>query len=632
MLRVRLNSVWSKPDFLKKITQMYKVKDMNSIFRENKFIFIGILLSIFSYLFNVITGTLFRSMNFFEALFPSDIHELFMRLLIILILLASSIYIQFIMNKLNETETEYKRTQEKLELMLMGRTVDPEAGNGILKEATAELVGTKTHLEHLLTSTSAVLYSARASGDYGATFISRNIMNQLGWKAEDFIKDSSFWSNHIHPDDSPRIFAELPKLFEYGKHIQEYRFLHKDGEYRWVHDELVLIKDKDGNPKEIVGYWSDITDHKRIEEELILIKSNLEEVVTEHTEQLKNVNENLVITKNELELINKENNLLSELVDMLQVVASLKEAYDIIYQYLQKIFPRISECGGAMYIFKSSRKLLETVNVWGNPLSSEIFTPNECWAIRRGQVYNANDPDTIIPCHHILKTHEGRFLPYICVPIMSQGEVLGVISIQYSTHILNEKITRLVKTIAKDIGLSLTNIILRETLLKQSIRDSLTGLYNRRYLDEVLEREVQRAIRKRTSLGIIMIDIDYFEKFNDNFGHGAGDFVLHAVGDFLKDNTRMSDIVCRYGVEEFVVTLVESSLEETKRRAEELRAGIKKLHLRYNNQLLKIITLSLGVAILPLHSKTPDGILKAADSALYRAKEGGRDRVAIAEN
>jgi diguanylate cyclase (GGDEF)-like protein/PAS domain S-box-containing protein len=571
-------------------------------------------------------------MNFFGALFPSDIHELFMRLLIILILLASSIYIQFIMNKLNETETEYKRTQEKLELMLMGQTVDPEAGNGILKEATAELVGTKTHLEHLLTSTSAVLYSARASGDYGATFISRNIMNQLGWKAEDFIEDSSFWSNHIHPDDSPRIFAELPKLFEYGKHIQEYRFLHKDGEYRWVHDELVLIKDKDGNPKEIVGYWSDITDHKRIEEELILKKSNLEEVVAERNGQLKNVNENLVITKNELELINRENNLLSELVDMLQVVASHKEAYDIIYQYLQKIFPRISECGGAMYIFKSSRKLLETVNVWGNPLSSEIFTPNECWAIRRGQVYNANDPDTIIPCHHILKTHEGRFLPYICVPIMSQGEVLGVISIQYSTHILNEKITRLVKTIAKDIGLSLTNIILRETLLKQSIRDSLTGLYNRRYLDEVLEREVQRAIRKRTSLGIIMIDIDYFEKFNDNFGHGAGDFVLHAVGDFLKDNTRMSDIVCRYGGEEFVVTLVESSLEETKRRAEELRAGIKKLHLRYNNQLLKIITLSLGVAILPMHSKTPDGILKAADSALYRAKEGGRDRVAIAEN
>ena len=169
-------------------------------------------------------------------------------------------------------------------------------------------------------------------------------------------------------------------------------------------------------------------------------------------------------------------------------------------------------------------------------------------------------------------------------------------------------------------------------LLELSVHDSLTGLFNRRYLDETLERELSRASRNHLSVGIIMLDIDNFKHFNDSYGHAAGDVVLETLAASLNASIRGSDIVCRYGGEEFVLILPEASLEATRLRAERLRLDAKELKLSYNGMLLENVMLSLGVAAFPEHGSSRMTLLAAADAAMYRAKDEGRDRVVVARD
>lgn len=178
------------------------------------------------------------------------------------------------------------------------------------------------------------------------------------------------------------------------------------------------------------------------------------------------------------------------------------------------------------------------------------------------------------------------------------------------------------------IGFDITQRKHMEQLLKeQAIRDALTGLYNRRYLDETLPRELQRAGRHQQTVGVIMLDIDHFKQFNDSYGHDAGDQMLRAVGDFLRHHTRGDDIACRYGGEEFILVLPGASLEATWQRAEDIRNGLQSLAIAYHECTLKPITASLGIALYPVHHSTADGIIKAADQALYRGKRDGRNTV-----
>jgi diguanylate cyclase (GGDEF)-like protein len=173
--------------------------------------------------------------------------------------------------------------------------------------------------------------------------------------------------------------------------------------------------------------------------------------------------------------------------------------------------------------------------------------------------------------------------------------------------------------------------IVQDILHQQSLCDPLTGLYNRRCMEKFLEKELQRAQSQQLPLGIIISDIDYFKCFNDNFGHQAGDVVLKQMSRFLQTNLGQSEIVCRYGGEEFMLILPEINLDATQLRAEQLRVGVQHLHLEYLDRPLGKITLSAGVACFPQHGITSNQLLQAADRALYRAKEQGRDRVVVAD-
>lgn len=270
---------------------------------------------------------------------------------------------------------------------------------------------------------------------------------------------------------------------------------------------------------------------------------------------------------------------------------------------------------------------MELVASWGDNLqTNEIIIPDECWALRRGMAHLSSVDSPNLYCHHIQKNLNKANT--LCIPMVAQGETIGLLYLESNSEaMINQNQRHLAEAISKQIAISLANLKLRETLQDQSFCDPLTGLFNRRYLDVSMERELHRIVREEKPLGIIMLDVDYFKKFNDTFGHEAGDIVLKNISRFLQENVRQSDIACRFGGEEFTIILPYASLEHTIERAEQLRLGVKNLSLQYGNQSLGSITISCGVAAFPNHGETPQELLQNADLALYKAKEQGRDRV-----
>ncbi|MBN2085491.1 MAG: GGDEF domain-containing protein [Anaerolineales bacterium] len=166
-------------------------------------------------------------------------------------------------------------------------------------------------------------------------------------------------------------------------------------------------------------------------------------------------------------------------------------------------------------------------------------------------------------------------------------------------------------------------------LREQSVRDHLTGLFNRRYMEETLERELMRASRRELPLGVIMLDVDDFKQFNDTYGHAAGDAILHRLGGLLLEQVRGEDIPSRYGGDEFIIILPDASRDVLRERAEGLRESARRCNIQVEGRTLAHITFSLGIAVFPQDGTTGAGVLRAADRALYRAKREGRDRVEL---
>jgi len=262
---------------------------------------------------------------------------------------------------------------------------------------------------------------------------------------------------------------------------------------------------------------------------------------------------------------------------------------------------------------------------WGEqPPANAAFTAMDCWALRRGRVYPTGDPAKALPCRHLAPGPEQGSL---CVPIAVTGRTIGL----FHALGLPGESQAFAVSVAEHIGLALFNLMLRTDLRQLSIRDPLTGLFNRRYMEETLDLEISRAERKEHAIGVIMLDIDHFKTFNDRFGHAAGDELLQSLGQLLRANLRAGDVACRYGGEEFVLIMPEASEEAASRRAEDLRSRVHEMEVRHLDTVLGPISLSLGVGLYPDHGRTRDSLLAAADGALYKAKAGGRDRVVMAE-
>lgn len=348
-------------------------------------------------------------------------------------------------------------------------------------------------------------------------------------------------------------------------------------------------------------------------------------------------NDSLKVTVRELALRNDEISLLSDLGDSLQTCVSLEEAYRVVARFSVQLFPNTQ---GVLYTINASQKFVEAAIGWGGPMPGETeFAPNDCVSLRRGRVHavNGDDLSSSLSCKHVNPPAKN----YLCAPMIAYGEIQGVLHLRSVNEsvVSSEKSEAnfqkskfgLAGTIADYIGLALANLKLRDTLRQQSIRDSVTGLYNRRYMKEALERELRRALREAKPLGILMLDIDNFKKLNDTFGHDAGDAVLHALGNFLKLEIRGNDIPCRYGGEEFLVILPGIPLDECVKRAEKIRGEVKTLDVQHEGKALPRISFSVGVSQSPDHGDTIDDLLKSADTALYSAKASGRDQVVVGQ-
>jgi diguanylate cyclase (GGDEF)-like protein/PAS domain S-box-containing protein len=404
--------------------------------------------------------------------------------------------------------------------------------------------------------------------------------------------------------------AYLAKLREAGTIHFESAQRHKDGHLFTVETSTSMIAV--GNRELILGIDRDVTARKQAE--LALQDSNAK----------------LTRWLGELEQRTREIALLNDMSEMLQACVASDEAYAVIAQIGRQLF---SDEIGMLFVQSASRTVVERVALWGSPAGEvpglAVFAPEDCWALRRGRLYVGGPESAALQCRHLAGTNSFQ---YMCVPMAAHDGTVSLLHIQRTSGgPIDDARRRLAQTVADSISLALANLHLRETLRSQSVRDALTGLFNRRYLEETLDREVRRVTRANRPLGVIMLDIDHFKVFNDTFGHEAGDAVLREFGRFLGASLRGEDIACRYGGEEFVLILPEANLEIATQRAEKLRDGVKYLTVTDHGQSLGAISLSLGVAIYPEHGANGDDLLRAADTALYRAKHEQRDRVVVSE-
>lgn len=342
----------------------------------------------------------------------------------------------------------------------------------------------------------------------------------------------------------------------------------------------------------------DITDRKQIEADLRI------------------TNQELVIMIAELKKRDQDMQLLNRMNNLLQACTTHVEAYQVITLIASELF---TGRAGSLAILRRWDQHFGVVASWGGEESMEnLFSWEDCWAMRRGQLHEVVDTKTGLLCHHFVKQPETG---YLCVPLMVQGETLGSLCLMNGElkegHFVDGP---LVVAMGEGIKLALSNIELREALSEQAIRDPLSGLYNRRILEESLARELYIAQRRDTLLCVALLDLDHFKQINDDFGHASGDALLREIGLVLNQNLRMSDIACRYGGDEFVLILPDSSLGDAQQRVQEIQERIHKLRIWHNNRLIDPLTVSAGVAMACENNFTSSEILRAADEALYSAK------------
>lgn len=386
----------------------------------------------------------------------------------------------------------------------------------------------------------------------------------------------------------------------------------KNGELIWIRASITPIADSAGQITHYLATEEDITEKKKAEEELRRSHARLADSLTE------------------LQCQTRDLTLLNQMNELLQTCLTVDEAYRV---FALKAAEMGLGAGGALAVVSAKGRFLETVARWGRDVRIlDVFDFDSCWAMRRGQRHEVGDPASDLVCSHF---HETPSAGYVGLPLVVQGETLGLLHIHAAAECSPERKMRLLQlsvTVAEALTLALSNIRLREALREQATHDPLTGLFNRRYLDDTLEREVLRALRENKPFTVVMADIDHFKKFNDAHGHEAGDRVLMEVAHSIRSSLRQSDIAYRYGGEEILMVMPAASAAEAAKRMEGIATRLQALNISWGNKVLPAITISAGIASLPEHGTNAEALLRAADNALYAAKQAGRNRVNIAES
>jgi diguanylate cyclase (GGDEF)-like protein len=312
------------------------------------------------------------------------------------------------------------------------------------------------------------------------------------------------------------------------------------------------------------------------------------------------------------------------MTDILQSAEDHADAGEVLKSTALRLLPHEA---GALYVFNNSRDRLDLATSWaphGEFDPPEALVPDNCWALKRGKMHINNPSVGTLCCSHHLAAKAT-----LEVPMIARGTVYGLLMVASNADnpAANvREVSRISRALADTMSLALSNIALREKLRTQSLRDPLTGLYNRRYMEDALERYLSMAERSGESTSVIMIDLDHFKKLNDEHGHAKGDAVLKDAAVQLVGALRPADVVSRYGGEELLVIMPACPIEDAALKAEVLRARIESLSEMHGAR----ISASFGIASVPQTSGKSD-LIQMADAALYRAKQDGRNCVRTAE-
>jgi diguanylate cyclase (GGDEF)-like protein len=343
--------------------------------------------------------------------------------------------------------------------------------------------------------------------------------------------------------------------------------------------------------------------------------------------RLRRMNEELAAQKAQLEKRADELGVLSEMGDFLQLCDSVEEVLAILARFARQLFP---DDVGALYLVDGSGNTLTAATSWGQKDCHPGFDLDGCRALRRGHTHRVVPPDDQLRCAHL---EVPSAVASVCVPMMTNGSSHGVLSVSFSVAGLNPSAIwakeQLATVLAQRISLTLTNLRIKEQLKRESILDPLTGLFNRRYMTSAFDRALRLASRTSRPIGVIIFDVDGFKQVNDRFGHAAADKALSELAGLLRCRLRASDVPIRYGGDEMVVLLPDTTLEGARAVADKLLEGVRDMEVRHRGVVIPI-SISGGIAAYPLNGADPDSILRAADLALYRAKGEGRDRVVVA--
>lgn len=320
----------------------------------------------------------------------------------------------------------------------------------------------------------------------------------------------------------------------------------------------------------------------------------------------------------------------------MQACITQSELFDSLAEWIQPLMPG---CSGRVLLSSPVDAQMAVAAQWGEwPSSAErcmtIFCPvmgSEQPQAKCSRLCHEVHPELVVCPHLPTITHIPSLGAHYCAPIMTTDRMaLGALAFwQPHADALPTELLSIAEAIAQQLAFTLWRLQHIEDLQQRSIRDPLTGLFNRRYLSETLPHLLHRALRGNQCVSLILLDLDHFKRLNDQFGHLAGDQVLRDFSLFLKGFVRGTDIACRYGGEEFILILPQAPLEKAQERAERIRQGLHYISMNYAGRNLGNVTLSAGVATFPQHGETADMLIAAADQAMYQSKVQGRDRVTV---
>lgn len=337
----------------------------------------------------------------------------------------------------------------------------------------------------------------------------------------------------------------------------------------------------------------------------------------------------MALSMEQVNRLSRQRHELSRYSGLLQSCTTLEEIVQLSIDTILRLLPGAS---GRVYLLRASQNYHDSVASFGEAMLSapDALLPGDCWALRRGQPHVLAGLDRQqLACAHLDPGMPPAGVTAICLPLSAQSGSIGLLHVSAPSGEVDhgDAIDELLGQLAEQLGLAIANLQLRETLRTQSLRDPLTGLFNRRYLEESLAHELQRCERRGLPLSVLMLDVDHFKRFNDTQGHAAGDALLSQVGRQIEAAVRAEDIACRYGGEEFTVVMPEMDAHGACARAERIRRLVETTTVQHLGQQLGPVTISVGIATFPGDGHAPDRLLQMADATLYRAKAEGRNRV-----